>query len=282
MSYLLANSVLLAFPALCNPSPHPGLQSRVTRPCSSFHEALTSSSRVIPPLLAPLQLMAICEHYQLWSLVERRVQRFLSSEAERSKAQAPSLGALLPLLALSRRHDWRDVLPVVLGEAQDRSILWICKHDPSLEKRLQRAPEAPADAALLRGAWEGNKVGVRGVWFCVWALGTCGRLRLRLGWVLRRTLCHAGTFSYVFTLGSSRAPPLSHPRLPWPAPAAPAAGQQAAVPVPRRFPGACGPPARLLPGRSHARHRLAVRPAWRGSEGGFPKGCQAHPGGGVI
>ena len=48
---------------------------------------------------------------------------------------------------------------MVLAEAQDRSILWICKADPSLEKRLMRGPEAPLDPVLLKGAWEGNKVG---------------------------------------------------------------------------------------------------------------------------
>ena len=47
--------------------------------------------------------MAVCEHYKLWDPVERRIARFLSSEAERSKSQTPSLGNVLPLLALSRR-----------------------------------------------------------------------------------------------------------------------------------------------------------------------------------
>lgn len=64
----------------------------------------------------------------------------------------------LPLLALSRRYDWRDVLPVVLAEAQDRSILWACKADPSLEKSLMRGADAPLDPALLRGAWEAGRV----------------------------------------------------------------------------------------------------------------------------
>jgi hypothetical protein len=59
----------------------------------------------------------------------------------------------------------------VLSEAQDRSILWICKHDPSLEKRLMWPTESAVDPVLLRGAWEGNKVG--GVlWTCLTLLGT--------------------------------------------------------------------------------------------------------------
>ncbi|GAB4817332.1 hypothetical protein N2152v2_004378 [Parachlorella kessleri] len=106
-------------------------------------------------------MMAVCEHYKLWEVVDRRIARFLSSEAERSKSQTPSLGNMLPLLALSRRYDWRDVLPMILAEAQDRSILWICKSDASLESRLMRGPEAALDPALLKGAWEGNKVSRR-------------------------------------------------------------------------------------------------------------------------
>ncbi|GAB4817481.1 hypothetical protein N2152v2_004527 [Parachlorella kessleri] len=103
-------------------------------------------------------LMAVCDHYQLWEGVDRRVARFLSSEAERAKAQVPCLGTLLPLLAVSRRYDWRAVMPTILAEAQDRSILWICKHTPSLEARLMEPPEAPLDPMLLRGAWEAGQV----------------------------------------------------------------------------------------------------------------------------
>jgi hypothetical protein len=54
-------------------------------------------------------LLALCDHYQLWDKAERRVQRFLSSEAQQSKSETPSLGHLVPLLAVSRRHNWREV-----------------------------------------------------------------------------------------------------------------------------------------------------------------------------
>lgn len=39
--------------------------------------------------------MALCDQYQLWGAVERRIARFLSSEAERSKEQTPSLGNMV-------------------------------------------------------------------------------------------------------------------------------------------------------------------------------------------
>jgi hypothetical protein len=54
-------------------------------------------------------LLALCDRHGLWEAAERRVQRFLSSAAQRCKEATPSLGALVPLLAVSRCHDWRQV-----------------------------------------------------------------------------------------------------------------------------------------------------------------------------
>lgn len=54
-------------------------------------------------------LLALCDRHGLWERAERRVGRFLSQEAQRTKEQAPNLGLLVPLLAASRRHDWREV-----------------------------------------------------------------------------------------------------------------------------------------------------------------------------
>lgn len=54
-------------------------------------------------------LLALCDRHGLWERAERRVGRFLSQEAHRTKEQAPNLGLLVPLLALSRKHDWHEV-----------------------------------------------------------------------------------------------------------------------------------------------------------------------------
>ena len=54
-------------------------------------------------------LLALCDHYGLWDAAERRVTRFLSAGAERDRGQTKHLGNFIPLLAVSRRHDWREV-----------------------------------------------------------------------------------------------------------------------------------------------------------------------------
>ena len=54
-------------------------------------------------------LLALCDRHGLWERAERSIGRFLSQEVQRTKKETPNLGLMVPLLALSRRHDWRDV-----------------------------------------------------------------------------------------------------------------------------------------------------------------------------
>lgn len=107
-------------------------------------------------------LLALCDRHGLWERAERRVGRFLSQEAQRTKEQAPNLGLLVPLLAASRRHDWREVLPVVLGESMDRQVLWACKADRSLIDRYRVDPQrGGVDGLLVAGAFEASRVSLR-------------------------------------------------------------------------------------------------------------------------
>ncbi|KAL4434269.1 hypothetical protein ABPG75_000710 [Micractinium tetrahymenae] len=107
-------------------------------------------------------LLALCDRHALWERAERRVGRFLSQEVQRTKGQAPNLGQLVPLLALSRRHDWREVLPVILGESLDRQVLWACKADRSLIDRYRVDPErGGVDLRLMAGAFEASRVSLR-------------------------------------------------------------------------------------------------------------------------
>lgn len=110
-------------------------------------------------------LLALCDHHGLWERAEQRLQRFLSCEAHRTKSQAPSLGNLVPLLAVSRQHDWRQVLPVVLSEAVDRQVLWVCKADRTMVSRYKVPPRrGGVDAQLMQVFFEASAVSLR------WAL----------------------------------------------------------------------------------------------------------------
>jgi hypothetical protein len=78
-------------------------------------------------------LLAVCEHWSLWPAVSSRLDDFLQSPKGRTKAAAPNLGLLLPLLACSpARHGWAVMSGPLLQEAMDRKVLWMCKKDPSL------------------------------------------------------------------------------------------------------------------------------------------------------
>ncbi|EFN51646.1 hypothetical protein CHLNCDRAFT_54899 [Chlorella variabilis] len=107
-------------------------------------------------------LLALCDHHGLWERAEQRLQRFLSCEAHRTKSQAPSLGNLVPLLAVSRQHDWRQVLPVVLSEAVDRQVLWVCKADRTMVSRYKVPPRrGGVDAQLMQVFFEASAVSLR-------------------------------------------------------------------------------------------------------------------------
>ncbi len=66
-------------------------------------------------------------------MVSARLDSFLASPSARVKSSTPNLGLLLPLLACSPvRHSWRVMSGVLLEEALDRKVLWMCSEDPGL------------------------------------------------------------------------------------------------------------------------------------------------------
>lgn len=81
-------------------------------------------------------LLAVCEHWGLWSTVTRRLDTFLLQPQQRSKAHTPNLGLLLPLLAVGNpsRHSWGRMSESILREALARKVLWICRKNPALEQ----------------------------------------------------------------------------------------------------------------------------------------------------
>ena len=62
-------------------------------------------------------------------------------------------------LGTQASHSWRNMGACILDETLDRNILWICKHDPSLQDSLARDPDrGGADPELLRKSFEASAV----------------------------------------------------------------------------------------------------------------------------
>lgn len=77
------------------------------------------------------------------------------------KFQTPNLGWLIPVLSLGTKagHTWREMGSAILDEVLDRNILWICKHDPSLQGSLSKDPNwGGADLHLLQKSFEASAV----------------------------------------------------------------------------------------------------------------------------
>lgn len=122
-------------------------------------------------------LLALCEHFSLWTSVAATLQAFLDRPAARTKAGTPNLGWMLPLLSASPAHTWRRMCGPIMAESFDRSILWICKNKPELANNFQGKPAksagtpgnsssasaaaAEVDHELLSGALENSLVSRR-------------------------------------------------------------------------------------------------------------------------
>jgi hypothetical protein len=65
-------------------------------------------------------------------MVSARLDRFLSKESEREKASTPNLGLLIPLLSLSPRHKWLQVVQPLIAESLARGVMWMCKRNIGL------------------------------------------------------------------------------------------------------------------------------------------------------
>ena len=68
----------------------------------------------------------------MWGTVSARLDRFLSREKEREKSSTPNLGLLVPLLSLSPRHKWSQVVQPLIAESMDRGVMWMCKRNIGL------------------------------------------------------------------------------------------------------------------------------------------------------
>ena len=109
--------------------------------------------------------MALVEHYHLIPSIEGEVLRFVKDEASRTKERCPNLGNFASLLSVccSSATTWEKVLPAMLTESFNRSILWMCSRDATLASRLKRRPMAGGDAdmELLASVMQVHKVSLR-------------------------------------------------------------------------------------------------------------------------
>jgi ubiquitin-protein ligase/stress response protein SCP2 len=86
--------------------------------------------------------LALMDRYpSLTTLVEERLKSFIESEGARHKDQCKSLGELIPLLSVSRRYTWRDLVLPYLQENFARNFLWAANAFPELARTNLPAAE---------------------------------------------------------------------------------------------------------------------------------------------
>jgi stress response protein SCP2/ubiquitin-protein ligase len=109
--------------------------------------------------------LALCERFNLWNRAEQEVIKFRNSPRAQTKEQCPDLGRLMARLSVCSSEDtaWKEVVRPLTSEVFDRSVIWICKHDPSVASNYEQASNesSSVDEKLLRSAWDGSRIGLR-------------------------------------------------------------------------------------------------------------------------
>jgi len=111
------------------------------------------------------------EHPALRTQVTQRVHSFIGDERKRIKAAEPSLGVLVPLLALCSGLRWCDLAWPLLEEMMDRAVIWACRDHPELAK-----PHKLSADELVQLSWEARRVSNRLLMFSVGFLGRLAKL----------------------------------------------------------------------------------------------------------
>ena len=93
--------------------------------------------------------------------------------------------------------------PLIVEEQLDRQILWICKHNPSLQDALDKPPgtKPEADAELVTESFEACKLGLRLVAFHVAFLKLIAK-RAQTNFVQVRGLHSINSYSSSYIWGS--------------------------------------------------------------------------------
>eukprot|EP00586_Coscinodiscus_wailesii_P008266 CAMPEP_0172522098 /NCGR_PEP_ID=MMETSP1066-20121228/292940_1 /TAXON_ID=671091 /ORGANISM="Coscinodiscus wailesii, Strain CCMP2513" /LENGTH=458 /DNA_ID=CAMNT_0013305069 /DNA_START=878 /DNA_END=2254 /DNA_ORIENTATION=- len=101
-------------------------------------EGISASHRSFNGILRIHRLfLALAQQYPgIKNEALRRLKSFVACEKNRIKSSCRSLGNLLPLLMIvdQKEFSWFQIGSAYVGESFDRSVLWVCKKFPKLEK----------------------------------------------------------------------------------------------------------------------------------------------------
>lgn len=101
-------------------------------------EGLAASEKSFHGLIRIHQLfLGLAHKYpSIKHMALQKLLNFTKAEENRSKHACPNLGHLLPLLMIvdEQVFNWSCLRSTFLSESFDRSVLWVCKAHPSLEK----------------------------------------------------------------------------------------------------------------------------------------------------
>jgi len=149
-------------------------------------EGVATSRKTFQSLLYAYRLfLALAKEYpSIRKDALLRLRSFSYREENRTKAKCPRLGELLPLLMIVDEKDfsWRHIQEPYLEESFTRSVLWICKAHPKLERThtpngVVESPAAGEERIKLTR--EAMAVSTRLTMFNVYFLRACCRGNLR-------------------------------------------------------------------------------------------------------
>jgi len=104
-------------------------------------------------------LRCVQEWPQLLTTVDSRIKDFCRGEDYRSKAKEPNVGEFIPLLLISERYQWSNVVAHILSEWLDRQVLWLCTEHPELAEIGEK--DRLTDSQRVELSWSGKPVGRR-------------------------------------------------------------------------------------------------------------------------
>merc|ERR1719331_701835 len=101
--------------------------------------------------------LQLCEEVDgLRAEIDRRIERFLETEAGRHKDAVPNLGEFLAYLAVSDKYSWGQLCVPFLEEVFDRHALWQMKANPELA--FIDRDTALVDAKRMKQCFAANQV----------------------------------------------------------------------------------------------------------------------------
>ncbi|KAI9331866.1 hypothetical protein BDR26DRAFT_921946 [Obelidium mucronatum] len=109
-----------------------------------------------------LFLALVYEFPQLKQLILKRLSDFAKSPSARVKTVVPSLGDLIPLMAVlpNPLKAWKNVGPLLLKESMERSVLWACRHAPHLAT-LKPIQHGDVEPERIKDTFDGSAASMK-------------------------------------------------------------------------------------------------------------------------